>query len=112
MMESGEIEPTVRLIALGRDALTAAQVATRRGALALRMKLPRGLVGEGQAGRLVRGRVALLAPGREGTRTNPDPGDSHAGLLQFPFRGLGPRQPPAVSRGNMAGTPDQRQTAS
>jgi len=73
------------------------------------MKLPRRLVGEGQACALVRGHVALLAPGRKGTRTNPDPGDAHTSLLQLSFSGLGALQPRLVSRRQLVGVAEQSQ---
>jgi hypothetical protein len=45
--------------------------------------MSRGLIHEGQARRLTGGNVPLLAPGCEGTKTNPDLGDTETGFLKL-----------------------------
>jgi hypothetical protein len=55
--------------------------------------MSRGLIRESQARRLTGGNVPLLAPGGEGTRTNPDLGDTETGFLKLLFSKFGPLQP-------------------
>jgi hypothetical protein len=47
------------------------------------MRMSCGLIRESQARRLTGGNVPLLAPGCEGTRTNPDLGDTEIGFLKL-----------------------------
>src|SRR5216683_2683589 len=72
-------------------------------------KVSRRLIRESQARRLIGGNVPLLAPGCEGTRTNPDPGDTETGLLKLLFSKFGTLQPSVVSRRQLVGVAEQFQ---
>src|SRR3977135_99486 len=67
------------------------------------------LIRESQARRLIGGNVPLLAPGCEGTRTNPDLGDTETGLLKLFFSKFGTLQPSVVSRRQLVGVAEQFQ---
>src|ERR1700682_133881 len=72
-------------------------------------KVPRSLIYESQARRLIGGNVPLLAPGCEGNRTNPDPGNTETGLLTLPFDPFGSIKPGVVRRGQLVGVAEQLQ---
>src|SRR5258708_7719981 len=71
--------------------------------------MSRGLIRESQARRLIGKNVLLVAPGCEGTRTNPDPGDTETGLLKLLFGKFGSLQPSVVSRRQLVGVAEQPQ---
>src|SRR5882672_449835 len=72
-------------------------------------KVPRSLIYESQARRLIGGNVPLLAPGREGNRTNPDPGNTETGLPKLPFDPLGSLKPGVVCRRQLVEVAEQLQ---
>jgi hypothetical protein len=59
--------------------------------------MSRDLIRESQARRLIGRNVPLLAQGCEGTKTNPDPGDTETSLLKLLFNKFGSLQPSVVS---------------
>jgi hypothetical protein len=59
--------------------------------------MSRDLIRESQARRLIGRNVPLLATGCEGTKTNPDPGNTETSLLKLLFNKFGTLQPSVVS---------------
>src|ERR1700682_2307502 len=88
--------------------MTAARDCAQR-VLAQDSPVPRRLVYECEARLLVRGKLSLLAPGRERDGTNPDPDDIEFGLLKLPFSRLGTSQPCVVGRRHIFAIVDQHQ---